>query len=173
MEVDRRVQLPPEALTVARALQRQLPKPIYGISRIQSDAIRVYVLTDIWTCITAQTPMFRLTSARLLTKQIINEIETRNATNASGPTAISRACIPPAQADEWHTTFLGHLLDYTDNNYLPWPARKIVAMMQKTLSTGLISMAPYDANPEYINCLERIWAGIGMEGEEYRLLGIT
>lgn len=65
---------------------------------------------------------------------------------------------------------MGHPLD---NNYLPWPARKIVAMMQKTLSTGLISMAPYDANPEYINCLERIWAGIGMEGEEYRLLGIT
>jgi hypothetical protein len=46
-------------------------------------------------------------------------------------------------------------------------------MMQKTLSTGPISMASYDANPENIDCLERIWAGIGAEGEEYRLLGTT
>jgi hypothetical protein len=60
-----------------------------------------------------------------------------------------------------------------DNNHLPWPARKITVMMQKTLSTGPISMAPYDANPENIDCLERIWAGIGTEGKEYRLLGTT
>jgi hypothetical protein len=142
MEVYRQVQLPPEALAVARVLQRQFSKPVYGIHRIPSDASRVDVLTDIWTNITAQNPMFRLTSARPLAQQIIKEIETRNTANTSGPTAISTtACTSLAQAGEWsdlpsrllqevnlgyihmqsrshsqsrwHTTFLGHLLDYT------------------------------------------------------------
>ena len=36
-----------------------------------------------------------------------------------------------------------------------------------------ISMVLCDANPENINCLERIWVGIGTEGEEYRLLGTS
>lgn len=60
-----------------------------------------------------------------------------------------------------------------DNNHLPWPAQKIATMMQKTLGTGPIAMDTYDANPENIDCLERIWAGLGIEGKCYRLFGTT